>query len=227
MVKRVLLSRQLADELCRQISTGRYVPGDRLPPIQEMAGEFGVSVSSLREAIRSLEIAGILAVRHGKGVYVSERVSLNDDCVSTLLAINSLKLKTVYEARLIVEVGAIPLVVERATDDDIDHLRRIVGQVTMASHPDELSRADIELHMALIGAARNPLLTEMLQPLVQAISHDIRFIHSLDRVLGEFLAWHRRILDALEARDVARCQEMPSNHLQRGLAILTSEEPST
>ncbi len=224
MVDRVLLSKQLADEICSRISQGVYRPGDRLPPIQEMAADYVVSVSSLREALRSLEIAGILAVKHGKGVYVSDQVQLNDESVSTMLAINSLKLKTVYEARLVVEVGAIPLVVERVTDADIERMRATLNEVSTASPSDALARADIAFHMSLIECAGNPLLTEMLQPLVKAISRDIRYIHSMRHVVADFLVWHDRILRALDARDCADCQAQLRGHLLSGLEILTREE---
>ncbi len=224
MIDRIPLSKQLADELCRQISTGRFRPGDRLPPIQEMAADYAVSVSSLREALRSLEIVGVLSVKHGKGVYVSDRVQLNDECVSTMLAINSLKLKTVYEARMVVEVGAIPLAVERATDSDIDQMRTVLNEIFISSPPDALARADIAFHTLLVGCTRNPLLTEMLQPLVKAINRDIRFIHTLPHVIAEFLGWHQRIFQALEARDCADCQAQLRGHLLSGLSILTREE---
>ena len=224
MVHRVLLSKQLADEICSRISKGVYRPGDRLPPIQEMAADYVVSISSLREALRSLEIAGVLAVKHGKGVYVSDKVQLNDESVSTMLAINSLKLKTVYEARLVVEVGAIPLVVERASDADIKRMQATLEEVSTTSPPDALARADIKLHMALIECAGNPLLTEMLQPLVRAISRDIRYIHSMPNVVAEFLGWHEGILSALADRDVERCREALRGHLQEGLNILTRDE---
>lgn len=224
MVHRMLLSKQLADEICTRISEGVYRPGDRLPPIQDMAAEYAVSVSSLREALRSLEIAGILAVKHGKGVYVSDKVQLNDESVATMLAINSLKLRTVYEARLIVEVGAIPLVVERATAADVERMRSYLAEISVSSPPDALARADISFHMALIECAGNPLLTEMLQPLVRAISRDIRYIHSMSQVVGEFIEWHERILRALCDRDVERCQAHLRGHLQAGLDILTREE---
>lgn len=222
MVKRVLLSRQLSDELCRLICSGRYRPGDRLPAIQEMATESNVSVTTMREAIRSLELAGILEVQHGRGVFVSEHVSLNDDSVSTMLAINSLKLKTVYEARLVVELGAVALAVERATEDDVERMRRAVNSVSNASTPEDLSRADIDLHMTLINATHNPLLLEMLQPLVRAIANDIRFLHSLPQEYEEFHLWHQRILDAFARRDVEACRESLRGHLVRGLEILTA-----
>lgn len=226
MISRIPLSRQLANELCRQISTGRYRPGDRLPPIREMASDHAVSVSSLREALRSLEIAGVLSVKHGKGVYVSDRVQLNDDSVSTMLAINSLKLKSVYEARLVVEVGAIPLVVERATDADIERVRATLKEISASSPPEALARADIAFHTTLIQCAGNPLLTEMLQPLVKAINRDMRFIHSLSHVITEFLGWHERVVRALGARDCEECQAQLKGHLLTGLDILTREEPA-
>lgn len=192
-----------------------------------MAAEYGVSVSSLREALRSLEIAGILVVQHGKGVFVSEKVALNDDSVSTMLAINSLKLKTVYEARLVVELGAIPLAIERATPADMERMRQVAAGINTASTPDELSRADLDLHMALVESAHNPLLVEMLQPLVRAISHDIRFIHTIPHEYQEFREWHERIFEAFTRRDVEDCQNNLHGHLSRGLEILTTVESLT
>jgi len=225
VVQRMLISEQLADEICRRIADGVYEPGDRLPSIQQMAAEYDVSVSSLREALRSLEIAGVLSVKHGKGVYVSNKVQLNDKSVSAMLAINSLKLRTVYEARLVVEVGAIPLAVDRATETEIQQMRAVLDEVSISSSPEALARSDIAFHMALIGCTHNPLLAEMLQPLVKAISYDIRYIHSMSQVVGEFLHWHRSVLEALNLRDTERCQTQLRGHLLSGLEILTRQRP--
>ena len=226
MVRRMLLSRQVADELRNMIIRGEYKTGDRLPPIQTMAQSFQVSVSSMRESLRALELAGLLNVKHGKGVFVSDRISFSDDSVSTMLATDTLKLRTVYEARMIVEVGALPLIVERATDAQIAHLRDLVDHLDLSAPPSSISKADLEFHTTLVEASGNPLLREMLTPLARAISTDIRFIHSLPAVLDEFRGWHVRIVEALEARDCDRCQQSMREHLARGLEILTSAPAS-
>ena len=222
MVRRTLLSRQVADELRDMIVRGDYKTGDRLPPIQAMAKHFQVSSSSMRESLRVLELAGLLIVKHGKGVYVSDRISLSDDSVSTMLATNQLKLRTLYEARMVVEVGALGLAIERATDDQIARLRRMTDSIDITADAATLSKADLDLHVALVEAAGNPLLTEMLMPMIRAISADIRVIHSMSNVRDEFLAWHRGIVAALEQRDSSRCQQMMRDHLTRGLEILTT-----
>lgn len=223
VVRRTLLSRQVADELCDMIIRGEYKTGDRLPPIQSMARDFQVSVSSMRESLRALELAGLVNVKHGKGVFLSDRISLSDDSVSTMLATDTLKLRTVYEARMVVEVGALPLIVERATDAEIAHLRDLVDHLDLTAPPSTISKADLEFHMTLMEAAGNPLLREMLTPLVRAVSTDIRFIHSLPNTLDEFAGWHQSIVDALEVRDCDRCQQTMREHLARGLEILTGD----
>lgn len=222
MVRRMLLSRQVADELRAMIVRGEYNTGERLPPIQIMAQNFQVSLSSMRESLRTLEMAGLLAVKHGRGVYVTDRVSLSDDSVSTMLATNHLKLRTVYEARMVVEIGALPLAVERATDARIAQLRELTDAIDITADARTLSKSDLDLHLALVEAAGNPLLTEMLKPLVRAIATDIRFLHSLTNVRDEYVGWHRAIVEALEERNADRSQEIMREHLTRGLEILTS-----
>lgn len=226
MVRRMLLSRQVADELRNMIIRGEYKTGDRLPPIQTMAQSFQVSVSSMRESLRALELAGLLNVKHGKGVFVSDRISFSDDSVSTMLATDTLKLRTVYEARTLVEVGALPLIVERATDAQISHLRDLVDHLDLGAPPSSISKADLDFHIALIETSGNPLLREMLIPLARAISADIRYLHSLPNELDVFKGWHSRIVEALEARDCDRCQKAMREHLASGLEILTSDSTS-
>lgn len=204
------------------IVRGEYNTGERLPPMQIMAQNFQVSLSSMRESLRTLEMAGLLTVKHGRGVYVTNRLSLSDDSVSTMLATNHLKLKTVYEARMVLEIGALPLAVERATDARIAQLRELTDAIDITADARVLSRSDLDLHMALVEAAGNPLLTEMLKPLVRAIATDIRFLHSLTNVREEYVGWHRAIVEALEERNAVRCQEVMREHLTRGLEILTS-----
>ena len=72
-----VLRQSLADRLARRIramiQNGSYAPGDRLPPIMEMARQFGVGHPTVREALKKLETVGVVEIRHGSGVYVSAR----------------------------------------------------------------------------------------------------------------------------------------------------------
>jgi GntR family transcriptional repressor for pyruvate dehydrogenase complex len=222
MVKRPVLAEVVAEDIREKIVGGTYRTGDRLPTIQDMAREYGVSTNCMRDSFRDLEMAGLVSVKHGRGCFVTDHLLLNQESVSTQIAINHLKLQTVYEARMVVEVGAVPLALERITDEQVIALRAIVESGDQTSSAQSLSQADIDLHMGLIRAAGNPLLSQMLEPLVTSIMADIRFIHTLPQVLDEFVEWHMTILRSVEARDVTGCQQALRTHLGRGLGILLS-----
>ncbi len=71
-VRRGRLSQQIVIQLCQLIRQGQIGPGDRLPPERDLAEQLGVSRASLREALRTLEVAGLVESRHGGGTYVRD-----------------------------------------------------------------------------------------------------------------------------------------------------------
>lgn len=223
MFKTVSLSR-VSQAIVEQVRTllrqGRLRPGDRLPSERELCERFGVSRVTVREALRVLEAGGLIEVRVGArgGAFVTTPTSRKvGEGLADLLNLSPLTAAEVTEARQVFELGIVPMVVERATEEDIAALRDLTlahqralerGDYTMSLSADFHVRVAACTHNAaiemLVQSFHGPLLMSLLEAQVIAplMGH---------RGSGE----HREFIEAVADRDVHRAREIMREHLQR------------
>src|ERR1700749_180702 len=109
------------------IANGAIPPGSKFPPEREMAKEFGVNRASVRQALKVLEIMGVLSQRVGDGTYLSESAeSILDEPIDFLVLLDDLSHHELFETRLIVEPELAARAAERATAEDLAVLRNTV-----------------------------------------------------------------------------------------------------
>lgn len=95
---------QATIELMKQkIIGGEWAPGDRLPTLQQLAVDFSVSVTTVREALRILESQGNVSIEHGRGMYVRNDPLLLDDPAAGLEELDNISIVDLLEARLLIE----------------------------------------------------------------------------------------------------------------------------
>lgn len=211
--------RQVADELRRRILTGELEPGDRLPVETDLAESFGVSRSTVREALRSLASQNLVQTTRGVtgGTFVAQPAP---NLVSASLATGlgfltgtaELSVTELLEARDLLEVPAARLAAQRRTDDQLEAL--------LGSLP---PRGDVDLsptfesnrnfHVLVLEAANNRLLGVMTRPVFEVLQ--TRFLR--DRAPASF--WkrvhrdHRAIATAVAAGETERAGEEMHTHL--------------
>ena len=150
----------IVDQIRLLIRDGQLKPGDRLPAERELGEKFGVSRVTVREALRGLEANGMVAIKVGArgGAFVTAPTSAQvGEGIMDLLTMSDLTDKEVTEARQIFELGIIPLVCERATEEDIADLLEICERADDAlangSYPMSLSA---EFHTRVAAPATTP-----------------------------------------------------------------------
>ena len=129
-------SEMIVDQIRLLIRDGQLKPGDRLPAERELGEKFGVSRVTVREALRGLEANGMVTIKVGArgGAFVTAPTSARvGEGIIDLLSLSGLTDKEVTEARQVFELGIIPLVCERATEEDIDELLEIWTEGTPRS----------------------------------------------------------------------------------------------
>lgn len=198
------------------IVSGELGPGDRLPPEKELSEALGLSRSSLREAVKALEVIRVLDVRRGDGTYVTSLeppmlleamsfvVDLHDD--SSILEI--------FAVRRILEPAASALAAASASAEDLDVLRGIVESIDHASDVEGLVKHDLEFHRRIAEATGNSYLASLLDSLS---SHTVRARiwrgitqeNAVERTLQE----HHAILAALEAHDADLAKALAVVHV--------------
>lgn len=217
------LTDQVADALLRHIAEEGLRAGDRLPAITELCQLYGVSPTVIRESLARLRSESIIETRQGSGAYVLEPPTRPFRIEAAALGSVTFVLK-VLELRLGPEAEAAALAAQRAKQPDIRRIRAALDRFAVAIRAGGTAvEEDLEFHQAVADAAGNELFTDFAAFLRQYLREGMTVSHrcslsrgALEGVIGE----HRRILDAIVARDANAAREAARQHLQSGMARL-------
>jgi GntR family transcriptional repressor for pyruvate dehydrogenase complex len=219
-VDRAKLYTSIVDQILEGIRSSTFVPGKALPPERILAERLGVSRSSVREAIRVLEYAGVLDVRTGSGTYVTN-ASLSD--AMTLRAhaalIGEQSPLDVMVARRALEPLCAKLAAQNHNRQDLRKLNAAVGeQAALVESGEDSTNADLAFHLAIAAASRNPTLAMLMERLVDIMHQHLwrEMKHQkLERagIQQRFLEAHRTILGYVDARDAERAARAMEKHL--------------
>lgn len=214
------VSQAIVEQVKLLMRQGRLKPGDRLPSERELCERFGVSRVTVREALRVLEAGGLVDIRVGArgGAFVTSPTSQQvGEGLADLLNLSPLTARDVTEARQVFELGIVPIVVERATDEDIADLREM-----LRNHREALDRGDYEMamsaefHVRIAASTHNPAIEMLVQSFHGPLLMSLLTAKELAPLMGQRGAEeHTAIVDAIAARDVERATSIMSEHLQR------------
>lgn len=189
----------------RLILRGDLPPGARLPTEQELCDMLGVSRSVVRDAVRTLAGRGLVSVRQGRGMTVSEPDdTAYGQALGRVLARSDVTIGDVMRARMAVESQLMPLIVQSITDDEIAALTQTLAQLRAAAderRPDDARDAHLTFHLELIDAVHLPALVLMLRPFQEVIVASAATPDEGDPQYWE-VASHADILATVRARDV-------------------------
>jgi GntR family transcriptional regulator, transcriptional repressor for pyruvate dehydrogenase complex len=211
------------------IERGALKPGDRLPAERDLATQIGVSRPTIRAGLRTLAAMGVVRSRHGSGTYIPEGPpALNTDALSFLAALHGFTRDEMYEARRILEVGAAALAAERATADQVATLAEEVASLFAAMHePRVFLVHDINFHRAVAAASGNPIVASLVE-MVSALYYERRretAAAASARDLRDAAEAHRRIYQAIRARDVETARRAMHDHLLQA-SLHQAQEPA-
>jgi GntR family transcriptional repressor for pyruvate dehydrogenase complex len=198
------------------IISGEFGPGDRLPPEKELSEALGLSRSSMREAIKALEVIRVLDVRRGDGTYVTSlEPRLLLEAMSFVVDLHAdSSILEFFAVRRILEPAAVALAAARMSDATLADLRAQLDSVDTSTTVDELIEHDLAFHSAIVAEAGNAYLASLIESLS---SHTVRARmwraltqrNAVDRTLAE----HRAILDAIERGDAELAQALTTVHI--------------
>jgi DNA-binding FadR family transcriptional regulator len=214
------ISAPIAAQIREAILSGKLAPGDRLPPERELTERFGVSRVTVRDALRALETAGLVQIRVGAagGAFVTAPSSgMVGQGISDMLMLSQVDPDEIAEARLMLEVGTVALVVERATQEDIDELRELAERGSQAvadgDYDPTLAR---EFHARLAAAAHNRAIDLVAATFAGPLSmHTVRQREPAEWSHERSADEHARLVDAIEQRDAELARQIMSEHLMR------------
>lgn len=209
---------EVALQLRTMLGDGTLRPGDRLPPERELSRRLGVSRSALREALRTLEIGGLLELRKGKtgGAFVtSGDPSVLSNGMRDLLTLGNLSFEELAEARLWIEELVVRIACKRATEADLQALEHnlrdaeaLLGQGRYA----EKTQANIEFHNILARATRNAILVMNVSTITEVMRG---FAERVDEPTDLSMPERHRFIRALRARDEERAVKIILTMMRR------------
>lgn len=211
---------EIADQIRRELADRRLRAGDRLPPERTLAEQFGVSRNTLREALRSLENAGLLRLQKGAtgGAFVRE--STGDAIVTGLrdmFHLGAIAPEHLTEARVLIESIAVRAACERATAADIEALKANLAAAESAARAktDFYAQAAIHLdfHRIIARATKNPVMVIVMEALIDVMQH---FIQAIGQTRNPWvLPSRRRFMKHFEAGDCDAAVTEMEQHLER------------
>jgi GntR family transcriptional repressor for pyruvate dehydrogenase complex len=212
-----------ANEILREIKSGTWKPGSRLPSERELSDIFAISRTSVRQALSTLEALGIVYSRRGVGNFVNVGADKLAGAEVTDSLMSDGDPQSLLEARNMIEPDTARLAAVNRDRDDIERFKEVICRMAAEENIDSMSRyldADYYFHMVLAYATHNPIVIAMTRVIVERMKAPPWRNASLAVApvsFAENLAEHTRIVEAIHARAPKKAYEAMTRHL-RGVA---------
>jgi GntR family transcriptional repressor for pyruvate dehydrogenase complex len=230
-IRRVRLYENAVDQIQMLIRRKRYKPGDRLPSERGLAQQFRISRHSLREALRILDVMGLIDIKVGDGIYVRE-VDFRPYIESLNLSIgNRLQMERdglvkLWQTRKMLEVGMVDLAARQITDTFLKSLRWCIEEMKKnITHRETFISWGIRFHRLIAENSQNEVVLLVWDMLANLMRKSQTKIYRISWSPKQGLAAHQAIYHALEKKDPAKAVEAMTRHmteeeeaLQRALA---------
>ena len=215
-----VLRTTLTADICRQMVNhlirGVWSEGEKIPAERDLCQQLGVGRASLREALKALEIMGMIETRLGDGTYVCERSQFfSRPLLWAIVSGSEADVSELVEARILIEVELSGMAAERASAEQIEHLAELLDRMMKVKRaPPEFVQADVDFHLALARAASNKILLNALQLIRNLLQRWILTAVTTKGVADKACNQHKRLLNALKMRDAAAARKEMRKHLQ-------------
>lgn len=215
-IKKISVVEQAIEKIYDLIRTQDLKTNDRLPPERELSDMLGISRNSLREAIRVLDMLGIIRVDQGSGMVI-DATKVSDTVtrhLSFALLLNRDKLRELFEARLVIETECAGLAAERATPGEIAELRAAYADL-VESKADRAKgiQCELRLHSLTARIAHNVVLEQILSSLRQILRESRETTVPSSGVTATTVEYQEKIVDAIGRHDKAAARALMHEHL--------------
>ena len=215
-IRRPRLYEQVARQLQGLIGDGRLKPGDRLPPERELVHRFQVSRGSVRDAIRTLELMGLVRSRQGEGTVVQDLSA--DSLITPLSAALVPKRQLVaelLEIRRIVEPAFAARAAAHATAEEIASMQDVLRrQREKTRRRESIVEEDSEFHYLVAMASGNTVVKKVVDVLMDLMRESRARSLQVDGRLERSLEGHCRILKAIRRRSPSAAENAMRRHLR-------------
>lgn len=219
----------LVEVFLERLEAGIWQLGDRLPSEREICEEYGVSRTVVREALSALQLAGYIQARAGDGNYVIQSPAVEQKTLDSPIQAG-LSVIEAIEAREAMDISAVHLAIENATDEDLERPAQVVGEMERAvAHLDYHTYINLTLdfHLALAEAGGNSFIQQAVAFLIDQIRPSLWVIEQNynRKIAQDSFNVHRAIFQAVKNRDLEAAIRVVRAHYRNYPAIGHSHPP--
>jgi GntR family transcriptional regulator, transcriptional repressor for pyruvate dehydrogenase complex len=212
------LYEQIVLQIEESITKGVLKQGDQLPAERELALQFGVSRTAVREAVKALREKGLVEAYPGKGTFITNGTgnSIKQTLDRMIRVGQPESTASLAEVREILEPDIAALAATRADEENIAAMREAISVMDSARQDaDAFIEADLDFHLALAEAASNPLILSLIDSIVGLLREQRLRTFYVDGGPERGQYHHKRILEAVEHRDSQGARDAMRAHLRQ------------
>lgn len=218
---------EVAETIYEMIRTGQLRPGEKLDSVQQLAENFQVGRSAIREALTSLRAMGLVEMRQGEGTFIKEFATDQITFpLSTAILMNKDDIANLLEVRKIIELGTAAAAANRRTDEQLIAMEKALDEMKDALGNQELGEeADLQFHLAISEAAQNTLLSSLMSHvsgMMGEIMKETRkvWLYSKQTTIDKLTDEHFDIYKAVKEKDEDKARYFMKIHLENVEKVL-------
>lgn len=215
-IERVSISQGVLKRIMELISKGDLKPGDKLPSIQLFSEKMQVGVGSIREALKQLQIIGLVTIKQGEGTFISDKASpaYIANRMEHLLDVKKPDILYCLEVRKIIEKGAVELAAQRASENVINKLdNSILKMKRMIDNPKGFALENINFHLIIVEASKNPILHVIFNSIYDLFIEEQQVVAEVLDLKSKSIEHHINICDAIKNHDIDKAIKEMEKHL--------------
>ncbi|MED1403263.1 FadR/GntR family transcriptional regulator [Bacillus mycoides] len=221
---------EVSEAILTMIKNGTLKPGDKLLPVHQLAEQFQVGRSAVREALSALRAMGLIEMKQGEGTYVRnfDPSSLTKSLNNKLL-MKKEDILNLLEVRKVLEVGAVRAAAAKRTEANLQNMKQWLDEMAKSIGDEKAGeKADFHFHMGIAESSHNNILLELMNHVSEMIAETIgesrRIILYGEQTTSErLLEEHQSIYDAVLKQDVELAQKAMLDHLTNVEHIVTGK----
>jgi GntR family transcriptional repressor for pyruvate dehydrogenase complex len=207
------------EQIKDMIMDGELHIGDRLPSERDLSEKLGVCRASVREALRSMEIIGLIEIRQGEGSYITGDMETRlFEPLSMMFALRKSDPMDILQLRMIIEVGAASMAAQKITEEQAKELSDCLKNLINAVTEEESVFFDTQLHYKIAEISGNYLIIALLNTVASLISRFIKNARGMILVAEGskqiLINQHKEICDAILARDPEKAEAAMKAHME-------------
>ena len=211
------LYKQIVEQIERRIVAGDLKVGEQLPPEPQLAQQFGVSRTAVREAVKALSEKGLIEIRPGRGTFVINEGPDMRHSLGLLMKLDSTDgSSSLVEVREILEPEIAALAALRITDELITTMQQAVATMdTALDNVDVFVEADLDFHLAMAEATQNVIIPALLDTIIDLLREQRKRTGLVSGGLKRGQLHHKNILEAVIRRDPDAARTAMRRHLEQ------------